>query len=124
MNKYKSAEEYRVDCARNLNRMLGICDDHPNIKWVSGNGISVSVRNMERSHIVNIIRKIAPKARLQNEFSYIHEFNEQYYGRKYSEWLEILTNEYKLRAAHEEYEMAARSQEWESFKNLTDDIPF
>ena len=124
MKNNTSQQEYKTQCLRRINQLLDVCEKHPTIKWISGNGIAVTVRNMETSHIVNVIRKIAPKARLQNEFPYIHEFNEQYYGRKYSEWVEILYNEYKLRAAHEAYNIAVREEEFNNYKDLVDDIPF
>lgn len=100
--------------SKRIDELIKECVDHQDIKWVSGNGVTVTIRNMERSHIVNVIRKIHPKAILQIDYPYIHEFNESYYGRQYREWLTILSNEYKLRAAYEHYEMLVREKEWQS----------
>ena len=73
-----------------------------NIIWKSSDGRFTHLVSLNDEHLVNTIRSVYEKSKMASELSFIDEIQE-YEGVKYSEWLRLLTNEYRYRKSEAAY---------------------
>lgn len=102
-----------------LNQLIEKREHYKNLSWKSSNGTNNFIIYMDDDHLVNVLRNVANKLLISQQFPLVDEF-QKYNGIAYAVYADALYNEYQLRKIELQKRINMRSNLRSTYEDYVD----